>query len=170
MNEDAARTIFDWRYPPPYDVYNPRDEEAAEYLADLLNPAFNYHVALDRAGELVGYCCYGADARVTGGDYSLEDALDIGLALRPDLTGRSRGVEFVQAVLRFAGQTFAPAFFRATIATFNLASQRCFVRAGFRTTQHFISAAAVPREYVIVVRPATGWDGVSADRPPPPPR
>lgn len=170
MSEDAARTVFGWRYPPPYDVYNPRDEEADEHLADLLNPAFNYHAALDREGELVGYCCFGSDAQVTAGDYNLEDALDIGLALRPDLIGRDCGVEFVQAVLRFAELTFAPAFFRATIATFNVASQRCFARAGFRTTQHFISEAAEPREFVIVVRPVAGWAVASADRPPPPPR
>ena len=170
MSEDAAHTIVGWRYPPPYDVYNPRDEEAAGHLADLLNPAFNYHAALDREGELVGYCCFGADAQVTGGDYSLEDALDIGFALRPDLIGRGLGVEFVQEVLRFAGQTFAPAFLRATIATFNLASQRCFARAGFRARQHFISATTPPREFVIVVRPLTGWDGASADRLPPLPR
>ena len=135
LREGEARLILTWHYPPPYDFYDmsPADGEAA--LGDLLNPALCYH-AIWRQDEFIGFCCFGADAQVRGGDYAA-DALDLGIGLRPDWTGRGDGATVISAMLDFARQQFAPRAFRATIADFNLRSRKAFARAGFHLTQSF---------------------------------
>ena len=152
INESSAREILTWRWPPPYDVYNPRDGETEKDLVELLRPEYDYHGVYDADGRLVGYCCFGEDARVTGGDYSLPDALDVGLALRPELVGRRLGVSFVQAILRFAQKRCHPVHLRVTVAEFNLASQKVFGHAGFAVTQRFVAPGDDGRPYVVMVR------------------
>lgn len=58
----------------------------------------SYYAALSK-DELVGFFSFGAEAQVPGGDYDNAKALDIGLGMRPDLTGKSLGLGFVEAGL-----------------------------------------------------------------------
>jgi RimJ/RimL family protein N-acetyltransferase len=151
INELTARQVLTWRYTDQYALYNPSEETLEEDLAALLNPQYNYYVVHD--GEtLIGYCCFGEDAQVPGGDYSLPDALDIGLGLRPDLTGQGRGADFLAAILKFAQQEYRPRYFRATIAAFNLRSQRVFAKTGFRPVQTFMNESARPLQFVVMVK------------------
>jgi RimJ/RimL family protein N-acetyltransferase len=151
IDEATAREILTWRWPPPYDVYNPCDGEIEEDLAELLKPEYDYHAVYDASGRLMGCCCFGEDALVTGGDYSLPDALDVGLALRPELVGQRLGAPFVEAILRFAQVRAHPAYLRVTIAEFNRASQRLFEQAGFTVTQRFTSPEEDGCPYVVMV-------------------
>jgi [ribosomal protein S18]-alanine N-acetyltransferase len=57
--------------------------------------------------------------------------------MRPDLTGRSLGAEFLRAGLRFARETYSPPAFRLTVAAFNLRAIRVYERAGFETVETF---------------------------------
>jgi ribosomal-protein-alanine N-acetyltransferase len=140
LTPTSARQILTWHYDPPYDLY----DETPETLPGLLNPAYRYHQVLDRDGELVGYCCYGEDARVAGGDYSRgePEVLDVGIGLRPDLTGRGLGGGFVGAILAFASQKWNPEILRVTVADFNQRSQNTFRSLGFQETHHFIRELA----------------------------
>ena len=81
-------------------------------------------------------CCFGPDAQVPGGDYEAA-ALDIGLGLRPDLTGQGRGLHYASAVCDFARNTLAPAEFRVTVARFNRRARRVWENAGFVRVQTF---------------------------------
>ena len=94
MTAAHAKAITTWRYEPPYDFYNPRDD-----IAGFLRPDYHYYAAQDDDGGLVGYCCFGPDARVPGGAYPEDGSLDVGVGLRPDLTGGGRGLGFFNAVL-----------------------------------------------------------------------
>jgi [ribosomal protein S18]-alanine N-acetyltransferase len=120
----SAAAIIIWRHPPPYDTY---DFSGGE-LASLLAPQYRYHELLE-GGHLVGYCCFGDDARVPGGAYA-DDALDVGWGMRPDLIGQGRGRGFVAAITRFAWQTYSPPRLRVTIADFNHRSRRAAETAG----------------------------------------
>lgn len=131
-----AHTISDWRYKSPYEIYNPDPEHVPELLAAMLRPEYAYHTITDEAGDIVGFCCFGPDARVPGGDYQTP-ALDIGMGMRPDLTGRGQGHIFVKAVLNFARLHFDSTTFRVTIAAFNQRAQRVWKKIGFQPTQHF---------------------------------
>jgi ribosomal-protein-alanine N-acetyltransferase len=132
-----AQTISRWRYDEPYSVY---DGNPAS-VASLLEPRYSYHSVHDDHGELVGYFCFGEDARVPAGKrlglYEPGPALDLGLGLRPDLTGQGLGERFVQAGLRFAKKMYDPRLFRLTVATFNRRAIRVYERAGFEPVETF---------------------------------
>ena len=151
-----------WRYQPPYDVYNepPPEEGAADYLAYFLEPDYHFHAVYDERDELVAVCSFGPDGQVPGGDYRAE-GLDIGLGVRPDLTGQGRGAEFVRATVDFALTTFRPALLRVTIAAFNRRACRVWQRAGFKQSQTF-RRAEDEMEFVILVRAVGNY---SADLP-----
>ncbi|WP_244329384.1 GNAT family N-acetyltransferase [Tolypothrix sp. PCC 7910] len=87
-------------------------------------------------GELVAFCCFGKEAQVPGGDYRHE-ALDIGLGVRPDLTGLGRGHMYIADVLNFARSKFNATHFRITIAAFNERAHRAWKKAGFQQEQTF---------------------------------
>jgi [ribosomal protein S18]-alanine N-acetyltransferase len=151
MTRALAEQIIEWRY-PDYPLFNVAPEEAEAEIRVLLEPAYRYHVALNAAGEAVGFCCFGEDARVPGGDYDREEALDVGLGLRPDLTGKGLGLMFLQAILEFGKTQLAARRFRATIAVFNVRSRRIFEQAGFTLRQTFYSGITRPLAFVILVK------------------
>jgi RimJ/RimL family protein N-acetyltransferase len=137
ITRDDARAISGWRYEEPYSIYDgdPSSVEA------LLQPRYAYHSVYDEHGVLVGYFCFGVDAQVAAGRrlglYEIEPALDVGLGMRPDLTGRGLGEEFLRAGLRFARETYAPPAFRLTVATFNRRAIHVYERAGFEMVETF---------------------------------
>jgi RimJ/RimL family protein N-acetyltransferase len=113
-------------------------------------------------GLLVGFCCFGADAQVPGGDYGLRNAVDVGLGMNPALVGRGLSHAFLAAVLGWGRQLFGPDFFRATVATINVRSQGMFSRAGFLITQRFHPPDNDTHEFLIMVRAEQEADQESA--------
>lgn len=151
-----AHAILSWQYDEPYAIYNMGSAEkgAPEVMLDvqfLLEPRNGHYAVRDAIGELAGFCCFGEEARVPGGDYS-QAALDIGYGMRPALTGQGRGSTFLATILAFAGQEYEPILLRATIAAFNGRSTRVFAKAGFQPIQTFLSQSEPPREFVVMVK------------------
>ena len=123
MDAADAREISGWRYAPPYDFYDSTADPAD--LAELLDPERRrdvYFSALDGENRLVGFFQY----------EKMGEAVDVGLGLRPDLTGRGLGAEFVLAGLAFGRERFSPRRFTLSVATFNGRAIAVYERAGFR--------------------------------------
>jgi RimJ/RimL family protein N-acetyltransferase len=137
MTEVDARAIVGWRYDGPYAGYDCPPEEAAATVRLMLDPASRYFAIRDAIGDLVGYCCFGAEARVPGGDYADVSALDVGLSLRPDLTGRGLGAAFVAAIVWFARERLRSRHLRLTVAAWNRRAIRVYEQAGFCTVHTF---------------------------------
>jgi len=152
LDHAAALAITRWRYPPPYDLYTLSDDPLGTALF-LSSAASGYFQLRDAAGELVAFCCFGAEAQVPGGDYSTQ-ALDLGLGLRPDLTGRGHGMRYLGAVLAFGIAQFQPTLLRLTVADFNLRAIRLYQKAGFHAAARFTSSFA-RRPFIIMTRYAT---------------
>jgi len=150
MDEACAREIATWQYDPPYEMYSFKPEDFEENVKGLLNPDYHYYSAWNEAGELVGYRCFGEDARVPGGDYRAE-ALDMGGGLRPDLTGQGLGAGFMEAAFDFAREQFAPRVFRATVAAFNQRALRVCEKVGYREVGRFYSTHT-QQAFVVFVR------------------
>jgi RimJ/RimL family protein N-acetyltransferase len=108
--------IAGWRYEPPYDFYD-GDQEIVE------SPD-RYYAARDENGDVVGF--YYFESR--GG------LLEYGLGLRPDLTGRGLGLDFVRRGVEFGRRRFHPARVVLSVAAFNERARIVYERAGFRTT------------------------------------
>ena len=136
VNEKQIRQFVHWHYPPPYDIYNENPDNAPEIAAYYLEPEINAHAMTGEDGRLIGICSFGPDGRVPGGSYR-EDALDIGLAINPDLTGQGMGHLFIEAVLNFAWAYFKPNACRVTIAAFNHRARRVWQKAGFEMVERF---------------------------------
>ena len=137
MNDEEARAVVSWRYEAPYDFYDvAKDQEGLEELLGPPERREGYY-AVRSDGELVGFFCFGPGGQVPGFDYADDGFLDIGLGLRPDLTGRGLGLEFLLAGLDFGRRIFAPAGFRLAVATFNERAIQVYERAGFRRVTVF---------------------------------
>ena len=150
MDETSARTIQSWRYKPPYAIYNPGSDDVENDIQRFMDPGSPYYGMADEQGELVAYCCFGMEAQVPGGDYRSE-ALDIGLGVRPDLTGQGQGLAYVNGVLDFARATFAPCSYRVTIAEFNERARRVWEKAEFQFVARF-QRERDGRSFVVLAR------------------
>jgi [ribosomal protein S18]-alanine N-acetyltransferase len=136
-----SEAIATWRYAgrdSTYDVTGPVTPEQGIW-------------AVDHRSEVVGYCCFGAEARVPGVE---EEAgtLDVGYGLRPDLVGKGLGRGFVMAILEFATAEFSQGRLRVLILSWNDRSRKVAVACGFE------SAGVVTSEegdFLVLTRPAS---------------
>ena len=147
MAEHHARAVAGWRYDPPYDFYDWAADP--DDLAELLDPAQRegrYFAVEDERGDLVGFvACFRREG----------DAVEVGLGLRPDLTGRGLGLSFLLSGLEFARGRFAPARFRLAVAAFNRRAIRVYEQAGFHQTESFVHRTnGGEHEFLRMERPA----------------
>jgi RimJ/RimL family protein N-acetyltransferase len=150
LEESSARMILGWQYEPPYDIYNLGSADPEDTLRYLLDPQNAFYSIHGESGELEGFCSFGLDGRVPGGDYSMP-ALDIGLGVHPDLTGTGRGSDYVNAVIDFAKRTYGPERLRVTIAAFNTRARRVWEGAGFQRIQAF-QGGSMHTNFVILIK------------------
>jgi len=118
MQSEDFDALATWRYEAPYDFYNDEGSDEARR-----NPE-RYLAVRDDDGELIGFYYY----------EEKPDALEYGLGLRPDLTGRGFGLEFFRAGLAFGRERYRPPFVRLFVAAFNERAIKVYERAGFRET------------------------------------
>jgi ribosomal-protein-alanine N-acetyltransferase len=144
MTQEDAVEVSGWRYAPPYDFYDATAD--AGDLAELLDPelrAGNYLAAIDCGGAVVGFAQLVAD----GG------TVDVGLGLRPELTGRGLGAGFLEAVLVEARSRHAPERLTLSVASFNRRAIVVYERAGFAEVarrQHATNGGV--HEFVMMAR------------------
>ncbi|MEO8477144.1 MAG: GNAT family N-acetyltransferase, partial [Actinomycetota bacterium] len=92
-----------WRYDPPYDMYDhDADPSDVELMRAAVVSGEGWYAADDiETGELVGFFEFVGAA----------DEIDVGLGLRPDLTGRGLGAGFLRQGLSFARDRWSPVSF-----------------------------------------------------------
>jgi [ribosomal protein S18]-alanine N-acetyltransferase len=111
------RALLDgWRYDPPYEFYNGDDDP-------VQNPE-RFFVVREDDDQVVGF--YYFDQR--------SDTVEIGLGLRPDLTGKGLGLEFLLEGVAFAHDRFPGRRVTLNVAAFNERAITVYERAGFRRT------------------------------------
>jgi RimJ/RimL family protein N-acetyltransferase len=110
----------EWKYDPPYDFY---DDDGLP----VLNPE-RFDVARDETGAYVGFFYF--EERC--------DDLFYGLGLRPDLTGRGLGLDFVRFGIELARERFGDRRIVLDVAAFNVRAAKVYERAGFRVTGRHI--------------------------------
>ena len=120
LTSTDAAAIASWRYPGRYSTY---DVDEPSTLA-------NGHWVVTQAEELIGYCCFGAPARV-GGAEGEPGTLDVGYGLAPDRMGRGLGHRFVGAVLEFAFGRYDPERLRVYVLDWNDRSEKVAASHGF---------------------------------------
>jgi ribosomal-protein-alanine N-acetyltransferase len=123
MNQQDANAIATWHYEPPYDFYDfAQDPEDLAELLDSANWGTTLRYAVtDEHDTLVGFFSFTPQ----------EDALEIGLGLRPDLTGQGSGTAFLEAGLAYAREHLQAGAFSLRVATFNQRAIKTYERTGF---------------------------------------
>jgi ribosomal-protein-alanine N-acetyltransferase len=117
-----AEAIASWRYPGRYSTYD---------VSEVVTSERGFWTVEDEA-TLVGYCCFGHEARVPG-VVEEEGVLDVGYGMRPDVMGRGLGREFVEAILDFGVLRFSPRRLRLLILEWNDRSRRVADAYGFQS-------------------------------------
>lgn len=127
LTKDDVDAIVSWHYDPPYDFYDMKSDP--EDLALFTNPTNwdDYYAVFDEDGERVGFFSF------EPGD----GTLDVGLGMRPDLTGDGHGRSFVEAGLAFAREEYDPAVFSLAVAAFNERAIRVYEDVGFERVETF---------------------------------
>jgi ribosomal-protein-alanine N-acetyltransferase len=120
LTEAAGRSIATWRYPDRYATYD---------VGEVVTAADGFW-AVQHDSELIGYCCFGAEARVPGVEEEV-GTLDVGYGMRPDLVGQRHGPAFAEAILAFGVDEFAPERLRLLILSWNERSRKVAARLGF---------------------------------------
>jgi [ribosomal protein S18]-alanine N-acetyltransferase len=138
-NSEAAQ-IASWRYPGRYSTYD--FDDPSTLATD--------HFGVTEGDEFVGYCCFGAPARV-GGIEAEPGTLDVGYGLAPSRMGQGLGHRFVAAALEFARRHYAPERFRMYILDWNTRSRTVAARLGFSECSAVQTGGDV---FVVVVRDA----------------
>jgi len=152
ITQAQAEMAVEWTYPPPYDVYNISVSSKSTTVESFLRPDYHYY-AVTNGPEFVAFRCFGPDAQVPGGDYSVP-ALDMGGGIRPDLTGRGLGGSVLSAALKFGAEHFAPQLFRTTVADFNLRALRVCEKMGYERSTKFFSHI-LGRSYIVMTCPVS---------------
>ena len=120
-----------WHYEPPYDFYDlASDPDDAAAMRDPAR-AEHYRAVLGEQGRVDAFWYFDRHG----------DVVEIGIGLRPDLTGRGLGESFLQAQLDYASERWKPATFRLFVAAWNERAIRLYERLGFgevdRETRRF---------------------------------
>ena len=122
LTESDAVAIATWHYPGRYATYDVRE---------IVTPERGFW-AVDQEADLVGYCCFGHEARVPG-VVEEDGVLDVGYGMRPDLIGHGLGRAFVRAILDFAVDMYSPRRLRLLILGWNDRSLKVAEALGFQS-------------------------------------
>jgi ribosomal-protein-alanine N-acetyltransferase len=121
-NERYASEVATWHYEAPWDFYDLASDPGD--AAEMRDPArvAHYRAVLGDEGRLDAFWYFDRHNEV----------VDVGIGLRPDLTGRGHGEPFLRAQLEYASQEWQPLTFRLFVAAWNARAIRLYRRLGFR--------------------------------------
>ncbi|WP_036188500.1 GNAT family N-acetyltransferase [Ureibacillus manganicus] len=144
MNRGFAEEILSWKYEPPYDLYN--NELSEDAIQELLTS--NYKAVVNNDNDLIGFYCAGNSAQVPAGHQFgvyKESYLDLGIGMKPALTGAGNGTKFFSFILEQIQKDHELPL-RLTVAKFNERAIRLYEKLGFvreaefkNTTTEFIT-------------------------------
>ena len=123
MTQKQAETIaFTWHYENEYSFYNlEADKEDLEEFLDGERRGSSVFAVLEE-DELVAFLSVNM---VEPGK------VDIGLGMRPDLTGKGKGAEFMKAGIVFIQSEWKPEKITLSVASFNERAIKVYEKTGF---------------------------------------
>lgn len=125
----ADEICFRWKYSGIYSFYNMTED--VEDLNEFLDPAsWNHIYSVLETDELIGFYQY----------EKKEGFLFIGFGLRPDLTGKGLGENFVLSGMKFLSAELGikPEMIRLSVASFNKRAVQLYSKIGFALVDEFV--------------------------------
>lgn len=126
--KEAENIASNWHYEDKYSFYDIAADE--EDLAEFLNPQVrgDKYFSVKISNEEIGFFCF----------ENKKDCVDIGLGMKPELTGRGLGFNFLKAGLSYAISKYNPENITLSVATFNERAIKLYKKVGFESTSSFI--------------------------------
>lgn len=129
--EQAENIAASWSYQGEYSFYDMNaDPEDLEEFLDPEKREGVYFVVLSQ-NELIGFYSF---------QQSDKDTVDIGLGMKPELTGKGNGAAFLAAGLEFAETRYRPKHMTLSVAAFNTRAITLYEKLGFRKVESFVQA------------------------------
>jgi len=129
MSQEQAKNIaLNWHYEGKNSFYDVSADE--EDLAEFLNPkerGDSYYI-VKVFEEEIGYFSFDDKG----------DSVDIGLGMKPKLTGKGLGLDFLKAGLNYAISKYNPKEITLSVATFNERAIKVYKKAGFEPIETFM--------------------------------
>lgn len=129
LTQQQAETIaYTWHYEGDYAFYDMEadKDDLAEFIDAEQRGRSVFAITSDT--ELVGF------VSVTRPD---AETIDIGLGMKPNLTGNGSGRAFVTSILDFVKTTYSPHRITLSVAAFNVRAIRVYEACGFKQTGSF---------------------------------
>jgi [ribosomal protein S18]-alanine N-acetyltransferase len=127
--EQAEEIAFQWHYDGEYSFYDMESDR--EDLAEFINQETrgNSVFSVFNDNELIGFFSVSkVDERV----------YDIGLGMRPDLTGKGIGFKFLKSGIEFLESEYKPKRITLSVATFNQRAIKVYKKMGFNEQNTFM--------------------------------
>lgn len=122
----ALEIANDWHYEAPYDFYDMKNDP--EDYEEIISPEArgNRYYQVLKEGKLYGFFCIEAKG---------EGDLELGLGLKPEYCEKGQGAVFLQEILDFIMENFAPQVLRISVADFNHRAQQLYLNIGFEVVR-----------------------------------
>ncbi|WP_020059552.1 GNAT family N-acetyltransferase [Bacillus sp. 123MFChir2] len=130
MTQEEAREIaYNWHYEGKYSFYDMEAdmEDLEEFLNDEMRGDNTFVV--QENDRVVGFFSFHKIDNQT---------VDIGLGMRPDITGNGLGLKFVKAGLAFSKKKYHPKYMTLSVVTFNKRAIKVYKKAGFEAVGTFV--------------------------------
>ncbi|KUP09612.1 ribosomal-protein-alanine acetyltransferase [Bacillus coahuilensis m2-6] len=127
--EQAEEIAYNWHYEQEYDFYDMEADN--EDLEEFLNPVTrgNNMFSVSEDNVLVGFLSVSEETLST---------FEIGLGMRPDLTGQGMGQNFLVGCIEFVQKKFSPRILTLSVATFNQRAIKVYKKVGFKEIEVFM--------------------------------
>ncbi|MGH4123395.1 MAG: GNAT family N-acetyltransferase [Clostridium sp.] len=126
--ESDAKDTVTWKYEGEYSFYNNDKTEAKKQWVSNIHNEENTFAIYDEKSELIGNCSF---------DYE-DGQINLGLQIRPSLTGKGRGTEIVKAILEFGKEKYKFNDIELLVAKFNKRAIKIYERLEFKITEEFM--------------------------------
>ena len=124
--QHALEIANDWHYEAPYDFYDIKNDlEDYEEIISLEARGERYYQVLSE-GELYGFFCL---------EQKGERSLELGLGMKPENCGKGQGAAFLQEILDFIMEIFAPQVISLSVADFNHRAQQLYLNMDFEVVR-----------------------------------
>lgn len=132
MNKEYAHEIaYNWKYNDIYSFYDiTADEDDLEEFLNEESWSDHYFVVLNEKSEIVGFYSFRFENEI----------MWIGFGLKPELTGRKLGADFVIAGINFGVKKFnyKKSYIMLAVALFNKRAIRMYENIGFQAVENYM--------------------------------
>ncbi|SDQ24210.1 GNAT family N-acetyltransferase [Carnobacterium viridans] len=125
--QNAMKIADDWKYDGEYSFYDMTEdpEDYEEIISPLLRE--NNYFQVIKNEEFFGF-------------FVLEqtvDTVDMGVGIKPELTGNRLGVQFISLILNYIKENYSVTTVRLGVAKFNIRAQIVYEKVGFTKTREY---------------------------------